>query len=199
MIRRFSALVLLTCLLSAGRTLCANQPSEPARPNIVLIMADDIGMECLSCYGSEMYETPNLDALAASGIRFEHAHSQPICTPSRVQIMTGIYNNRNYIRFGLLDPAAKTFGHLFQNAGYKTVIAGKWQLEGGFEGPNKFGFDEYCLWQLTRRPPRFPNPGFEINGKQVDFNDGEYGPDIATDYLCEFFEQNQDEPFLAYY
>jgi arylsulfatase A len=113
--------------------------------------------------------------------------------------MTGIYNHRNYIRFGTLDPAAKTFGHLFQKAGYKTVITGKWQLEGGFEGPNKFGFDEYCLWQLTRRPPRFPNPGFEINGKEVDYSGGEYGPDVASDYLCDFIERNKDEPFFAYY
>lgn len=64
--------------------------AEP--PNIILIMADDIGVECLSCYGSEEHETPHLDALAAAGIRFENAHSQPLCTPSRVQIMTGIHN-----------------------------------------------------------------------------------------------------------
>ncbi|MDF1824626.1 MAG: sulfatase-like hydrolase/transferase [Verrucomicrobiales bacterium] len=169
------------------------------RPNIVLIMADDMGYECLAANGGETYSTPRLDALAAGGIRFEHCHSQPICTPSRVQIMTGIYNNRNYVKFGVLDPEEKTFGHLFQKAGYKTVIAGKWQLEGGFTGPNHFGFDEYCLWQLTRRPPRFPNPGFEINGKEVDYTMGEYGPDIASDYLCEFFERNRDEEFFAYY
>ncbi len=169
------------------------------RPNILLILADDMGYECLTANGGETYQTPRLDELAANGIRYEHCHAQPICTPSRVQIMTGIYNNRNYVKFGVLDPEAKTFGHLFQEAGYKTVISGKWQLEGGFEGPTQFGFDEYCLWQLTRRPPRFPNPGFEINGKQVDFKDGEYGPDIASNYLCEFFERNQDEPFLAYY
>ena len=79
------------------------------------------------------------------------------------------------------------------------MIAGKWQLDGGFEGPNNFGFDEYCLWQLTRRPPRFPNPGFEINGKEVDYTMGEYGPDIASDYLCDFMERNKDEEFFAYY
>ena len=156
------------------------------RPNVVLIMADDMGYECVHSNGGEEYDTPRLDELAATGIRFEHCHSQPICTPSRVQIMTGIYNNRNYVRFGLLDPEANTFGHLFQKAGYKTAIAGKWQLEGGFTGPNNFGFDEYCLWQLTRRPPRFPNPGFEINGEEINYTKGEYGPDIASDYLCDF-------------
>lgn len=173
--------------------------AEARRPNVVLIMADDIGVECLGCYGSEAYETPHLDKLAASGMRFEHAHSQPICTPSRVQIMTGKYNNRNYIRFGLLDPEAVTFGHLLRDAGYRTCIAGKWQLKGGFDGPGHFGFDRYCLWQLTRRPSRYPNPGLEIDGREVDFKDGQFGPDLVSDYICEFMEANRRRPFLVYY
>lgn len=191
--------LLLTLIGSAAAISFVTAAESRPRPNVILIMADDMGYECLGANGGQSYATPRLDELAASGIRFEHCHSQPICTPSRVQIMTGIYNHRNYLRFGTLDPEAKTFGHLFQKAGYKTVITGKWQLEGGFEGPNKFGFDEYCLWQLTRRPPRFPNPGFEINGSEVDYKDGEYGPDIASDYLCDFIERHQDQPFFAYY
>ncbi|PQO30039.1 arylsulfatase [Blastopirellula marina] len=172
---------------------------ESKRPNIVVIMADDIGYECLGCYGSKAYPTPNIDRLAAEGVRFENAHSQPICTPSRVQIMTGIYNNRNYIRFGLLDPKAVTFANLMRDAGYETCIAGKWQLDGGFDGPRSFGFDHYCLWQLTRRPSRYPNPGLEIDGKEVDFKNGEFGPDVVSDYICDFIEKYQDKPFLVYY
>ena len=190
-------------LLSAFSLIlgCSNSTpgQEQSRPNLVVIMADDIGYECLSSYGSEVYETPNLDKLAASGIRFNNAHSQPICTPSRVQIMTGIYNNRNYVRFGLLDPAAVTFGNVLRDAGYRTCIAGKWQLKGGFEGPIKFGFDNYCLWQLTRRPSRYPNPGLEIDGVERDFKNGEFGPDVVTDYICNFLEENKDGPFLVYY
>jgi arylsulfatase A len=184
----------------------ATRPTEglqyrgrPARPNIVVIMADDIGMECLGAYGSEVYRTPHLDALAASGMRFDQAHSQPICTPSRVQIMTGIHNNRNYIRFGLLDPQATTFARLLRDAGYRTCIAGKWQLEGGFAAPAHFGFDRHCLWQLTRRPSRYPNPGLEIDGEEKDFRNGQYGPDLVTDYLCRFIEENREGPFLVYY
>ncbi|MFZ9937277.1 MAG: sulfatase-like hydrolase/transferase [Luteolibacter sp.] len=169
------------------------------RPNIVLIMADDIGVECLSCYGGESHKTPHLDALAASGMRFTNAHSQPICTPSRVQIMTGIHNNRNYVCFGVLDPQAVTFGNLLRDAGYRTGIAGKWQLDGGFEGPSRFGFDRYCLWQLTRRPSRYPNPGLEIDGREIDFKQGEYGPDLVSDYICEFIEENKERPFFIYY
>ncbi len=174
---------------------------EPAarRPNIVLIMADDMGFECVGSNGGGTYNTPRLDQLAASGMRFEHCHSQPICTPTRVQIMTGIYNNRNYVRFGVLDTKQKTFGNLFKAAGYKTCIVGKWQLDGGMDAPAHFGFDEYCLWQLNRRPGRYSNPGLEVNGKQVDYKNGEFGPDIVSDYLCDFIKRNKDEEFFAWY
>jgi arylsulfatase A len=180
-------------------TAAALQGKQAGRPNILLIMSDDIGMECLATYGGESHKTPHLDALAASGLRFNHAHSQPLCTPSRVQLMTGIHNNRNYLEFGRLDPEATTFANLLRDAGYKTVIGGKWQLKGGYEGPGRFGFDRYCLWQLNRRPSRYPNPGLEIDGKQLDFKDGEFGPDIVTDYLCRFIDENKDGPFLVYY
>lgn len=189
---------ILAALTAAGLSITAATAASD-RPNIVVMMADDIGFENLSCYGSKIYKTPNLDKLAASGIRFNHAHSQPICTPSRVQIMSGIYNNRNYLKFGLLDPDIVTFGNVLQDAGYKTCIAGKWQLKGGFEGPRKFGFDNYCLWQLTRRPSRYPNPGLEIDGVERDFKKGEFGPDLVTDYINSFMEENKDGPFLVYY
>jgi len=191
------ALLAATFLLAPTATLSAAEPGR--RPNLVLIMADDLGYECLCCNGSNTYKTPRLDALAKTGMRFLHCHSQPICTPSRVQIMTGIYNNRNYLRFGYLDPQATTFAHVLKRAGYATCIVGKWQLGGGFEGPAHFGFDEYCLWQLTRRPGRYVNPGLEINGKQFDYTRGEYGPDIVSDFLCDFIERHHDGPFLAYY
>ena len=181
------------------QSVVSAEPKRDAQPNIVMIMADDIGLECLSCYGSEVYETPNIDRLAASGMRFKHAHAQPICTPSRVQLMTGIYNNRNYIKFGLLDPEAVTFGNVLQDLGYTTCIAGKWQLGGGFEGPRKFGFDRYCLWQLTRRPSRYPNPGLEIDGVERDFKQGEFGPDVVSDYINQFMADHQEEPFFVYY
>ncbi len=173
--------------------------AQASRPNIVLIMADDMGYECVGSNGGSTYTTPQLDKLAGGGMRFLHCHSQPICTPSRVQIMTGIYNNRNYIRFGYLDPRATTFGHILKAAGYATCIVGKWQLSGGVGAPAYFGFDEHCLWQLNRRPSRYVNPGLEINGKPVDYKSGEYGPDIVSDYLCDFIERHKDGPFLAYY
>ena len=172
--------------------------TAPAKPNIIAIMADDMGFECMSSNGRTSYQTPHLDRLAKGGIRFTHAHSQPICTPSRVQLMTGIYNNRNYLKFGFLDPASTTFAQLMKKAGYATCVAGKWQLEGGLQGPTNFGFDEYCLWQLTRRPSRYANPGLEVNGKLKDYRKGEYGPDLVSDFICEFIERKKDAPFFVY-
>jgi arylsulfatase A len=187
---------LLTLLVSAVDGVAAE---GPGKPNIVLILADDLGYECLGCDGSASYKTPHLDKLAATGMRFEHCYVQPLCTPTRVQLMTGIYNVRNYSRFGFLDAEATTFANLLKKAGYATGIAGKWQLSNGFDGPKKFGFDEYCLWQLTRRPPRYANPGLEINGKEVDFKNGEYGPDIVSDYALDFIARQKDKPFFLYY
>jgi len=172
---------------------------ERKRANIIVIMADDLGYECIGANGGTSYKTPVLDALAAGGVRFEHGYAQPLCTPSRVKLMTGIYNVRNYVRFGLLEAKQTTFAHLLKRAGYATCVVGKWQLGGGLDGPGHFGFDEYCLWQLNRRPGRYPNPGVEVNGKQVDYTDGEYGPDVVSDYACEFMRRHKDKPFCVYY
>src|ERR1044071_1890002 len=140
------------------------------QPNVVLVLIDDFGYECVTADGGESYQTPVMDRLAATGVRFEQCHVQPLCTPTRVQLMTGLSNRRNYTHFGHLDPTQKTFGNIFRDAGYATCITGKWQLSNGYEGPGKFGFDEYCLWQLTRRPGRYKNPGLEINRKSTRLN-----------------------------
>ena len=205
-----SLLILIVCNLFA-------HAAEHARPNIILIMADDVSWECFGAYGAEDYETPNIDALADKGIRFTNAYSTPICTPTRVKLMTGQYNFRNYTHFGYLNPKDKTFAQLLKSAGYKTAIAGKWQLNGLYHGapdmldtarPYKAGFDEYCLWQLTRGKAlkdgggeRFWSPPLERNGvyQSVEENDGKYGPDILADFLCDFMQRNRESPFFVYY
>ena len=107
---------MLTCSLSVA--LPGRASAEASRkPNIVLILADDLGYECLGCNGGTSYKTPNLDKLAAAGMRFEHCYVQPLCTPTRSQLMTGIYNIRNYSTFGILDPEATTFANLLKKAG----------------------------------------------------------------------------------
>ena len=185
---------------------------ERGKPNIILIMADDMGYECLGSYGSASYRTPQLDRLAENGVRFEHCYSQPLCTPSRVKIMTGKYNFRNYTAFGHLEPGEKTFGNLLKEAGYATCVVGKWQLNGISGGkrpgwddtgrPHHFGFDEYCLWQLHNarsEGERFANPLLVQNGKQLPRDENQYGPDVFCDYLVDFIDRKKDQPFFVYY
>jgi len=175
--------------------------------NIILIMADDLGYETLTANGGESYQTPRLDQLAAKGARFEHCYAQPVCTSSRVKIMTGLSNVRNYTWFGNLNHKQKTFAHYLKKAGYATAIAGKWQLGGKLDYPKHFGFDEELLWQHkrsrfregTRHDSRFENPVLEQNNTALEFNKGEYAPDLFTDYLCDFMTRKKDEPFFAYY
>jgi arylsulfatase A len=180
----------------------ACQPCSAAdarKPNIILIMADDLGYECISANGGESYSTPHLDELAAGGMRFQNCYVQPLCTPTRVQLMTGQYNVRNYVAFRTLDRDAITFAHPLKDAGYAAGVAGKWQLGQGKKLPQRFGFDEAYLWQHTRRPPRFANPGLEFNGEERDFRNGEYGPDIINDFAIDFVTRHKDEPFFLYY
>ena len=180
-------------------TVALSSADSPRKPNLILIMADDLGYECIGANGGTSYKTPVLDQLAATGMRFEHCHVQPLCTPTRVQLMTGISNVRNYINFGHMDPKCVTFGNILKQAGYATCITGKWQLGQDPELPKKFGFDEHCLWQHTRRPPRYANAGLEINGVEKDGTNGEYGPDMVNDYALDFIGRKKDAPFFLYY
>src|SRR3954469_15593795 len=179
-------------------TLATSRAAEP-KPNVILILIDDFGYECVTSNGGQPYQTPNLDKLAANGMRFEQCHVQPLCTPTRAQLMTGLYNVRNYIDFGTLDRKATTFGNLMKNAGYATGICGKWQLGAEKDAPQHFGFDDALLWQHTRRPPRYANPGLERNAKELDYTHGEYGPTLINDFALDFVTRHKDRPFFLYY
>ncbi len=192
----FFALAWLVANYPYFTAYCAENAS---RPNIVLILADDFGYECVAANGGESYKTPVLDKLAAGGMRFEHAHSQPLCTPTRVQLMTGRYNVRNYLNFGTLPRSETTFGNLFQKAGYATVVCGKWQLGREPDSPQHFGFDESLLWQHTRRPPRYANAGLELNGVEKEYPEGSYGPTLINDFALDFITRNRAKPFFLYY
>ncbi|WP_425395438.1 sulfatase-like hydrolase/transferase [Aeoliella sp.] len=178
-------------------------------PNVILIMADDIGSECFGCYGSAQYQTPHIDRMAERGMRFTHCYAQPLCTPTRVKLMTGLSNVRNYSAFSILPRSARTIGQYFRDAGYRTVVAGKWQLLGSEDYPPRFrgkgslpadaGFENYCLWQVERRGERYQAPLLTIDGKDKQFDKKKYGPDVCTDYLVEYIEEHRDEPFFAYY
>jgi arylsulfatase A len=190
---------MFACSASSAPAAEGKEAKEAKRPNLIFIMADDLGYECIGADGGTSYKTPVLDAMARTGVRFDHCFAQPLCTPTRMQLMTGLYNKRNYVDFGRMDPAAFTFAHLFKQAGYSTCIAGKWQLGTDPNLPSKFGFDEHCLWQHTRRPNRYKNPGLEVNGKEMDYSGGEYGPELVNDFALDFIERKKDVPFFLYY
>ncbi|RZO12437.1 MAG: arylsulfatase A [Verrucomicrobiaceae bacterium] len=172
------------------------------RLNVILIMADDSAADNYGCYGNKFFSTPRLDSLARTGAKFNHCYSEPVCTSSRVKIMTGRDGIRNYVQFGTLDKDEVTFGNMMKGANYETAIAGKWQLHGGSRGTlaPACGFDNYCLWNYpgTSRS-RFWNPSLMRDGKLMETTEKDYGPDILTDYLIEFIGKNRSKPFFAYY
>ena len=202
---RFVPAILLSVVM--GTIAPAANTSE--KTNIIVIMADDIGYECYGTYGGTSYPTPNIDRLAANGIRFQHCYSQPLCTPSRVKIMTGKSNVRNYAAFSILKKGEKTFGHMMRDAGYRTAIAGKWQLYGAehykpaFRAkgalPKDMGFERHCLWQVDKLGSRFWGPSVTIDGKLKKFGEEVYGPDVYCDFLIDRMVEFKDEPFFLYY
>jgi len=206
-------LLLLFCII-APFIAKSIEPGVP--PNIILIMADDLGSEAVGCYGGTSYKTPVLDKMAENGMRFTHAYAYPLCTPTRVSLMTGKYNFRNWRAFGILDPKQKTFGHLMQDQGYKTCMAGKWQLQSydpiGFPGSDlrrntgmkvdNAGFDEFCMWHTSHteeKGSRYADPLIYQNGKFLTNTDNKYGPDVYTNFILDFVSRNKQAPFFVYY
>ncbi len=177
---------------------------EPGNPNILLILADDVGRDILSSYGGTSYQTPNIDDLAAKSMRFDHVYASPVCHPARITLLTGRYP----FRFG--EPGwgsfprhveNQTFAHELKKAGYATAVAGKWQLcmmKDEPDHPHRLGFDEYCLFGW-HEGPRYHNPLIWQNGEiRQDVSDA-YGPDVYSDFLIDFMKRNRNRPFLAYY
>lgn len=209
---RFCIPVSLWLLLMAAVSPGVAAGKSKSPPNVILIMADDLGAEAVGCYGSTSYLTPHLDAMAETGIRFDNAYATPLCTPTRAMIMSGLYPQITGHR-GLIgkapevrmSPEIKTFGHYFRDAGYATAIAGKWQL-GQFDTypdhPVEMGFDQYCLWKWFyegTKTSRYWKPGIWQNGKSVDGGEKVYGPDRYAGFLMDFIREKRDEPFFVYF
>lgn len=172
---------------------------EP-RPNVVVIFADDISAEMLREYGGRL-SLPNLERLSAEGTTFHQCHSQPNCAPSRMQLLTGRYNHRNWDRWGYLRPTERTFANLFRDAGYATAVSGKWQLDGDADTIRGFGFDEHALWQVSKTPSGWDNSLDQpmlVNGEWVKQS---YAPRTSADFAHDFIERSaaDERPFLLYY
>jgi arylsulfatase A-like enzyme len=185
------------------------------KPNIILIFADDLGIEALNAYGGHGVRTPHLDKLASKGMLFTHCFANPACSPSRAEIMTGTYPGFAGVRHVLskwdddiyLNPKKfNSFANQLNKAGYATAIAGKWNVSWleRKDTVKAFGFDEHCLWQMYDRDgvkrSRFYQPHFRINGKiEEDSIAKRFGPDVLADFMVDFMKRKKDEPFLIYY
>ncbi|WP_344682528.1 arylsulfatase, partial [Saccharopolyspora taberi] len=192
--------------------------AEPRRqPNFVVILADDLGYGELGSYGQELIRTPNLDRLAAEGVRFTQAYAgAPVCAPSRCTLLTGLHTGHSTVRQnpengpqGSLGEADVTFGQALRNVGYRTAVIGKWgfgpEEAGDVSYPHQRGFDEFFgyvthshahqyypehLWHDDRKVAIEENAG---GARQV------FAPDLFADLAGDFVAHNRNRPFLLFY
>lgn len=197
-----SLAVLLLAPLVALRAV--ERPSLTTKPNIIIILADDLGVGNVGCYGGDHAKTPNIDALAKGGTRYLHAYTAPLCGPSRACIMTGRYAFRtgatNQDATGQMKPSVETMiPKLLKPAGYVSSMVGKWgQLplepsDWGFDDSFKFrGSGVYWSTQEKVGP-------YWVNGKKKTLQDKEYMPDLMHQHAVDFITKNREKPFFLYY
>lgn len=190
--------VLLTCLAySQGET----------RPNIVFIMADDLGFNQLGCYGENPIKTPNLDRLAGEGIRFTQAYSgNTVCSPSRVSLFTGrdgrlMENNSNTVQLKEIDT---TFAHVLKYGGYDTALFGKYSIgsQVGVTDPHAMGFDTwYGMYSILEGHRQYPHFLWR-DGKKIRIEENEggkqgaYAQELFTDEAIQYVKEERENPFF---
>src|SRR5438105_2481273 len=207
------AAALITCF--AGQATAADRP-----PNVILVLIDDMGWTDLGCYGSTFYETPNIDRLAASGMRLTNGYSAcTVCSPTRAAGMTGKSPARLHITdwiAGSERPFAKlkipdwqqylsheetTIAEAFKANGYATCHIGKWHLGGEQYGPTTHGFDINIAGTHVGSPPTYFFPYKNANSSLPGLEQGrpgEYLTDRLTDEAIAFVSASQDKPFFLY-
>jgi len=200
-------------MLSSDVALHATQPAK--RPNVIVILADDLGWTDLACYGSDLHATPHLDGLAKSGMRFTQNYSAcTVCSPTRAALLTGKYPARLRITDwipGLMPDNPKllvpdwtkylptsetTLASLFRARGYVTALIGKWHLGGEAYYPEKHGFDINIAGTEKAAPPSYVAPWKIPN--LTEGKAGDYLTDRLADEAVTFIEKNKDRPFFLY-
>ncbi len=204
--RKYLSILLVLALGNSTRAeeIAAPKAAGASKPNIIFILSDDLGVDILSCFGSDQYKTPHLDALATGGMKFTHAYAAPLCGPSRALIMTGRYAFRtgavNQDMVGQITPEKEVMmPKILKGAGYVTASFGKWGQLG--LTPGAFGFDEYLNFKgsgiFWNTQPK--GKEYDLNGQQVALKDKEYMPDLVQKLAVDFITRNQDKPFYLYY
>lgn len=209
-----AATVLSLCYFSLG-AVATTSPEPAVKPNIVLILVDDLGWTDLACYGSKLYETPNIDRLARDGIKFTQAYSAcTVCSPTRAALLTGKYPARLHVTDWIpgqmpenpklivpdwtkyLPLEEVTIARALKAHGYTTASIGKWHLGGEEYYPKKHGFD------INIGGTDLPNTRHYFSPYEIatisDGPKGEYLTDRTTDEAIRFMEVNKDRPFFLY-
>ena len=179
-------------------------PASSQKPNVIFILADDLGIGNVGCYGSDHYRTPNIDRLAAQGTRFTRSFTAALCGPSRAMILSGRYAFRN----GSSNQDAcqrmpleeLQLGRVFKASGYATSAVGKWgQLPGD---PDSVGFDDTLRFNgsgLYRNKKPGKTTVYRVNGEDRQLDDREYMPDLMNDRVLAFLRSHRSKPFFLYY
>jgi arylsulfatase A len=194
--------------------LCPVQIAAAKRPNIILIMADDLGYGDLSCYGNKKFDTPYLDKMAAEGLRFTDFHSSgPVCSPTRAGLLTGRYQQRSGVpgviyaafdsnRHHGLNPSEITFPELIRDVGYQTGMFGKWHL--GYRkqfNPTLHGFQTFRGYVSGNIDYHSHYDRMGVldwwNGQHVEDEKG-YSTSLITQHALKFVEKNKANPFCLY-
>ena len=188
------------CFLLLNSTAFA----QTKKPNIIFILADDLGIDGVSSYGADLFKTPIIDKLAKEGIRFTNAYTAPLCGPSRAMILTGRYAFRtgavNQDQTAEFTPAMETMmPKILKPAGYTSAMIGKWgQLP---LGPAEFGFDEYLRFfgsgVFHNKPDK--KEKYVLNGKDLVLKDNVYMPDLMHNTMVDFVSKHTKDPFYLYY
>lgn len=200
--------ILLTLWISDA-DLCASQGAEPRPPNIVFILADDLGFNQIGAYGDTPIQTPNLDQLAAHGIRFTQAYSgNTVCSPSRVSLFTGrdsrlMDNNSNTVQLRDIDV---TMAHVLKYAGYDTALFGKYSIgsQMGVTDPLAMGFDTwYGMYSILEGHRQYPHILWRDGQKvRIEANEankkGAYAQELFTNEAIEYIKQERDQPFFVF-
>jgi len=198
---------LFALLLFAPAVVAAAQ-----KPNVIYLLADDLGLGDLSCYGQEKFKTPSIDRIAKEGIQFTaHYSGNTVCSPSRAVLMTGQQPGKVYLRGNVteeitapLDPQMTVLPEIFKAAGYATGAFGKWGLGHthleGKNNPLTHGFDEFCGWKSQMIAHTYYPSSYVHNGKEIPLKKGTYVHDIIMNNALQFMERNAKEgrPFFCY-
>lgn len=188
--------------------IVSQESSDPVsnKPNVIVILGDDIGFEVPQYFGGQSYQTPRINQMAAQGIQFNQVYSTPLCSPSRFMLLTGKYNFRNYGLWGIMDTTNRTIANMLRDKGYKTLVAGKWQLDGGDASIHALGFDDYLVYTPYQnggygKGSRYKDPTLYKAGDLLpaDSMKGKYGEDVLVDYINNFIDSNKKKPFFIYY